>query len=375
MSDFRSKLMSFQVATGMLSDTKSESATITSNETMSNSAQTMTMKDRLVHLWETTQLKSSLKNSRKKRPVSPTANNDEPIHVAVCATILSKLPHEMIWRSWMGDTDDGLETSKNIKASMFIHAKTPSAVANGSWTKSHLIPISHNPNWNDIRIVQAMLSLATYALKGDATHILFVTESCIPISSLEELGEEIRKQGYEKSFVNPYGETSSRCTRFDEHACFSISDLPHSSIRKQLPGWCLLSRKHVQAILDIPKNHLGGEELYPLFSKVWAPEEVFFPTALSLLGLLDPDEIVGKGIVWAKWDTRSQGRDRAHPLTYDGKFGKALVEEVRRDGCFFMRKLRHQISTNHWKGVMKERNFAEIYNNEANATSNTRKQK
>jgi hypothetical protein len=255
----------------------------------------------------------------------------------------------------MGDTDDGLKTCKNIKASMFIHAKTPSAVSNGSWTKSHLIPISHNPNWNDIRIVQAMLSLATYALKDDATHILFVTESCIPVSTLEELGEEIRKQGNEKSFVNPYGETSSRCTRFDEHACFHIPDIPNSSIRKHLPGWCLLSRKHVQAILDMPKNYLGGEELYPLFSKVWAPEEVFFPTALSLLGLLDPDDIVGRGIVWAKWDTRSKGKDQAHPLIYDAKFGKELVQEVRREGYFFMRKLRNEIRINDWKDALIER--------------------
>lgn len=353
--------MSFQAATGMLSSAKSESAASTSDETKSNSNQTMSIKHRIMHLWETTQLKSSLKHNRRKRPISPHGNKSEPIHVAVCACILSKLPHEMIWRCWMGETDDGLKTpGQNIKASMLIHAKTPSAVANESWTKSHLIPVTYNPNWNDIRIVQAMLSLATYALKSDATHVIFVTESCIPISTLEELGNEIRKQGMEKSFVNPYGENSSRCTRFDEHACFNIPDLPNSSIQKNLPGWCLLSRKHIQAILDMPKNHLGGQELYPLFSKVWAPEEVFFPTALNLLGFLDPDEVARKSVLWAKWDMRSKGRDRAHPLTYDGKFGRELVKKARLEGYYFMRKLKHEMSIDEWKTALIEQSTQKV---------------
>ena len=108
------------------------------------------------------------------------------------------------------------------RASMHIHAKSPSAIRKDSWLKSKLIPILHNPDWNDIRIVKAMLSLIEFALKDDrTTHIIFVTESCIPIASLDELASLLREKWQSCqsrcSFQDVYTMDSPRCTRFDEH--------------------------------------------------------------------------------------------------------------------------------------------------------------
>ena len=264
---------------------------------------------------------------------------------------------------------------------MYLHAKTPSApsIQNNPWLKRHLIPISHNPNWNDVKVVKAMLSLIEYALKDEkTTHIMFVTESCIPITTLDGLASFLRTDGsyrcgngssssaskgendaYEFcSFLNAYSRQSPRCTRFDEHSCFKINHVPTEAIYKALPGWCLLSKKHAKQVLDLPKS-LSGKDLYPLFQHIWAPEEVYFPTALSLVGALPSREVVGRSIMWAKWDERARGSERAHPIDYDGRFSRNLVMCAVKEGCFFMRKFKIPVNVRLWETI--------VYDSEAEA--------
>jgi hypothetical protein len=232
---------------------------------------------------------------------------------------------------------------------------------------------SYRPNWNDVRIVQAMLATAGEALKRDpkTTHVLFCTESCIPITSLQEAAETLAFPNRDKpitangtaaqhtetpcldySFVSAYNGSSSRCTRFDERSCWSKlvgGGIPHDAIWKALPGWCLLSRKHMQAILDMPSTYLEHDNLWPVFDEVWAPEEVFFPTALSLLGFLPSEEVVLRSLTHSKWPKASD----AHPIEYDGKFSERLVRELRREeGCLFLRKVKCPMNVKSWERIV-----------------------
>ena len=117
------------------------------------------------------------------------------------------------------------------------------------YNRSKTIPVTHRPNWNDIRIVRAILSLLEAALNDEkTTHILLCTESCIPIATLLETGrsvlldevcnwdekkndEDNKKQSgdesqrkhissnrlnWDRSYIDCYDRKSSRCTRFDE---------------------------------------------------------------------------------------------------------------------------------------------------------------
>jgi len=311
-----------------------------------------TLEDSINNLWRKTQIQKSLALASPSRITGTTMDdkNQSKIHVAICAVIVSTLPHEDIWRSWLK------HDSPNSSASIYIHAKTPSAIQNDSWLKSKLIPVSHDPNWNDIKIVQAMLSLIQFALKEkDITHIMFVTESCIPIAPLESLASLLRRYGTDEdcccSFLDYYSRESPRCTRFDEHACFHIEGLPTSAIYKALPGWCLLSKKHAELVINLP-DKLAGKELYPLFKSVWAPEEVFFPTALSLVGTLPGSEVVQRSIMWAKWDERAKGSQRAHPIVYDGNFGEKLVTRARNEGYMFMRKFKQKLNVVDWERII-----------------------
>jgi Core-2/I-Branching enzyme. len=185
---------------------------------------------------------------------------------------------------------------------------------------------------------------------------MFVTESCIPIASLDSLASLLRKYGTGEdcccSFLDYYSRQSPRCTRFEEHACFHIEKLPPLAIYKALPGWCLLSKNHAQQVMNLPEQQLGGKELYPLFQNVWAPEEVFFPTALSLVGSLPGREVVPRSIMWAKWDERAKGSQRAHPILYDDEFGEPLVTRARKEGCFFMRKFKRKLNVLDWERII-----------------------
>ena len=110
-----------------------------------------------------------------------------------------------------------------------------------------------------------------------------------------------------------------------------------------------------KSILQINRR-LNGGELYPLFKNIWAPEEVYFPTALALLGKLGlggtSEEVVRKSLMWSKWDERSRGSDQAHPIVYDGEFCVGLVNEARAEGCLFMRKWKRQLDLAVWEDVV-----------------------
>ena len=148
-----------------------------------------------------------------------------------------------------------------------------------------------------------MLSLAQNALSSSqhpTTHILFATESCLPLTTLSKSCLSLEKG---KSYLNCYAAQNSRqCTRFDELECFAPLEqeggIPRACLWKALPGWAVFSSQHMQKILDTfhvetpefravsleVKCEEQGQrriDLVQVFEKVWAPEEVYFATALS----------------------------------------------------------------------------------------------
>ncbi len=117
-----------------------------------------------------------------------------------------------------------------------------------------------------------------------------------------------------------------------------------------LPGWCLLSQKHAIDIINIP-SQLAGMNLWPAFERVWAPEEVFFPTALAISGNME--EVSRRALTYCHWATHaSNQKDRAHPIAYDGCFDDTLVSRARADGCLFMRKMKRPINLSVWEQIV-----------------------
>lgn len=450
MSDFKSLLSVFQDATGCSAPSSSRNASSASTDgggailspsstatkpkandinlesTTDPNFSSSIMKQRIERLLRIQQIRKSTATSNiSKSPISvgDQRNKDESFHLAVCATIVDDFPHEELWKRWMSSTTidipkTHIETESKVtkiscSAELYVHAKHPQKV-HSSYLKTKLLSFSHTPNWNDVRVIRAMLSLLQQALEEKkTTHVLFCTESCVPIVTLGEAASSIllnevcvweeketnkevantaaddndhddyevddRKEeklnsqqlslspkqtphqhrlSWDRSYIYCYNQNSPQCTRFDEHNCWSIlsNSIPTSAIYKALPGWCLLSRKHAQCILDLPEKQLGGMNLWPAFERVWAPEEVYFPTALSLCGYMDDDdEVLKRSLMYSEWDTRaSNHKDRAHPLTFDDNFDYTLVRRVRseKNGALFIRKVKRKLDLNIWEEIV-----------------------
>jgi hypothetical protein len=377
---------------------------------------TWTLKESLERLWNVSSLRKKIQilDQPMAKETLGEQKGDIPshhhIHVAVCACIVDSLPHEHIWRRWIHPvrtppdnpkSDNDKAATISYSADMYIHAKFPRRIQS-PWVKQKLISRSFQPDWNDVRIVQAMLALAEEALRDpNTTHILFCTESCIPISSLQDAirmllllpptihtadipdpAEEQRnvfsvpsstRMFFHTSFVNAYNSSDpTQFTRFDERSCWSkiAHTIPYEAIWKALPGWCVISKKHMNLVLDMPATHLGGKELYPIFETVWAPEELFFPTALSLLGVLPSDEVISnQSLVYSHFI-----RGQPHPTEYDLR-DPSTVEQIARilqrekgetgdrktmesegtrlvEGYITLRKVKHPIDEKAWEQII-----------------------
>jgi hypothetical protein len=450
MSDFQSLLSVFQDATGSAPpSSKNNNNNNNNNSGQSTSSKTKVdldsttdpnfssslMKQRIERVLRIQQIrKSTNKSSSSVNSSSNSAvvegggqnttttnvsqKSSSSFHLAICATIVDDFPHEELWKRWMASTTIDIPNDYNssnvipCSAELYIHAKYPQHI-HSTFLQSKLLPFSHVPNWNDVRVIRAMLSLLQRALQNEqTTHVVFCTESCIPVVTLGEAarsilvnevctweetkedahpavagvdaaatttttttttktGDHDRKKenlsqpypqiNWNRSYIHHYNQNSPQCTRFDEHNCWSIlsNSIPSYIIHKALPGWCLLSRKHAQSILELPEKQLGGMNLWPAFERVWAPEEVYFPTALALCGYIngngsDNSEVSNRSVTHSEWDTRaSNHKDRAHPFTYDDKFDYELVKRVRNEnGALFMRKLKKELDWNVWEEIV-----------------------
>ena len=232
--------------------------------------------------------------------------------------------------------------------------------------RSKTLPVTHHPNWNDVRIIRSMLSLLKAALRDErTTHVLLCTESCVPVATLRKTARSVllnencpcKEEGgtgrcdnttlmegsssrqkrdktridWNRSYVDCYDKDSHRWTRLDEHNCWDVlrDSVPSETIYKAMPGWSLLSRKHARGILDLPVR----------------------PTSLAIGGSME--EVAGRALTHSRWDERaSDHRDRAHPLSYDSRFDDDLVSRVRRDGSLFLRKLKRPLNLSVWEQIV-----------------------
>ena len=127
---------------------------------------------------------------RAERPAAAAACHDEGRVIAVCLCVVDKLPHEAIWRRWLEDAEHGGDDEAGRwRGELRIHAKHPEALrAQSPWVAERTLARSFCPEWNDVRIVRAMLALASAALEADRdariSHVVFGTESCVPVVSL-----------------------------------------------------------------------------------------------------------------------------------------------------------------------------------------------
>jgi len=245
------------------------------------------------------------------------------------------------------------------------------------------------PDWNSPEVVRAMLAVLNAALWDPLCgRFVFGTESCLPIYNLQQAAHLLYAD--DKSWLDAFHEGKSN---WERAACFASVDdrvVPPKAVWKAIPGWVMLTRQHAAevnilckqslyleepaaaassatedlasfaaatrgSLPDVPAPGILGDSAdadlvrawgtgaySELKAGVWAPEEVFFATVLSLLGYLrtaGTDQVLRKKVTFARW----QKQGDANPIAYN-EFTVDLVSSFRQAGSVFGRKFSQQAS-------------------------------
>jgi hypothetical protein len=80
--------------------------------------------------------------------------------------------------------------------------------------------------------------------------------------------------------------------------------------------------------------------------------------------------------MWSKWDANIKGKDRAHPIVYDGQFCKKIVDDVKAEGCIFMRKWKKRLNHRQWESIVLNNTSTSIRiaNKQNNASKRSREE-
>lgn len=199
---------------------------------------------------------------------------------------------------------------------------------------------------------------------------IFVSESCLPVVTLNELelalfgprnphvseisGSTILSQTrnpYDKSWVNARSTPNngySRQLQWDE---IRSSDIPQNLIWKA-DQWIVLNRAHGEAVASIPDKYLNGRSLWYAFRKCRASDEMYIPTALSILGIIARpagveeveddtcksescagDQIRRRKVTYCDWSLSAK-----NPSSFTAQDWAGVLSKAREEGCLFARK-------------------------------------
>ena len=294
----------------------------------------------------------------------PTPSGPSNKHIALLFITIDDLPFEDIWKAWA-------QTDSTVQVSIVVHAKFPNRVQS-EWLKQRLLvqppkmgrgrhyspPVYHSrrPEWGSIEITRAMLDLLHEGLRighdrqqdkrfscnryhvGEPSSaeippvdkFVFCSETCLPVTTLEETAKALFAI-QNNSWVNGRNTPNngySRQMQFDK----VDSVVPVSCIWKA-DQWMVLSRPHAVAIMGMDRQL--PHALWQCFTQTNASDELYFPTSLSLLGIMPSSvELEKRRVTYADWSVSAR-----NPASFVGaKELKRVAGIARKEGCLFARK-------------------------------------
>jgi hypothetical protein len=252
---------------------------------------------------------------------------------------------------------------------------------------------------------------------------IFVSESCLPVVTLAEMemalfGPRMNSissnnhnissssssisattstpASYDKSWINAASSPNNGyALQYQWNAILDANNNNNSGDPSSIPNthiwkadqWVMLTRAHASAIISLPNKYLGNRQLYSQFRKCRASDEMYIPTALSILGILHrPNGIreVGAGtmgeacageyirrrrMTYADWSVSAK-----NPASFTCREWKEVVEKARKEGCLFARKFVRASSSpsssvrdgKEWKKQGRDRSHGNVNDNDLN---------
>jgi hypothetical protein len=248
------------------------------------------------------------------------------------------------------------------------HAKFPERVKS-EWLKQHLLvrppkigrgntyePVqyhSRRPEWGSIEITRAMLDLIHEGLligeerakdprfskeryghaSTPVTNFIFVSETCLPVSIASEVGTALRSSSGQ-SWVNARNTPNNGYSRQQQ---FEKVDpvVPKQCVYKA-DQWMLLTREHATAVMELDQHLPRGASLWQCFDETNASDELYFPTALNLLGIMPfSQQIARRRVTYCDWSVSARNPASFVKGVEDLKRVAAIA---RNEGCLFARK-------------------------------------
>ena len=214
-----------------------------------------------------------------------------------------------LWNDFIVEGGDAVVT--------FSHPKIRHNLPPG-FVRDSAIARSVNTSWGNISLVRAMLALLGAAMRDTSvSHFAFVSESCIPVRSWLEISETLRRD--HRSMLRLTDVTTMKPYHRVRHA--QTDGAVPSTHWKHHPQWVLLHRDAAACVLS--------RDMTAAFEKVFAPDEHYFGTVLSLNGF--PETSIRRvSPTWVDW---SSGCPRIH-----SQITPALTDKWNAAEVFFARK-------------------------------------
>lgn len=219
--------------------------------------------------------------------------------------------HPEIWREFIAESPD--------RVRVFSHPKHPQSVS-GGFLDGSVIADHHETAWGDISLVRATRSLLLEALADPTlTHFALLSESCVPIRPLPEILRHLDLDPRSRFGFRTLKQAS------DRHASriVSVPQVPIDCWRFQSQWW----------LMDRPAAVFSAtQDFTTLFEKMFAPDEQYFATILSMQGYPLEGNVVKRDITWTYWE-RDAGSPTSWPVIPNEK-----IRAILNSGAFFARK-------------------------------------
>ena len=280
---------------------------------------------------------------------------DSPFHIAFLAICIDGLPYEHLWKAWPSLSADSNTKvsmlvhakyprrvqSEFVKQRLLVH---PPKLGRGN---SYADPdyVSHQPNWGSVQITRAMLDLLReamvigtpadtekdprfskkrYCIKPEHENdtmeplppvdkFIFISETCVPVAFLSEFEEVLFGSPdhyknpieggtrpeilpWHKSWVNARNRNTPGTPRnkYERDQFGDIHRMVPGQYRWKADQWMALSRPHAAAINGIDAHMRPGDQLWNSFTKISASDEMYFPTALAILQVIQDPKVVAR---------------------------------------------------------------------------------
>eukprot|EP00977_Amphora_coffeiformis_P008636 scaffold1953_cov176-Amphora_coffeaeformis.AAC.54 len=328
------------------------------------------------------------------RPPQDLGQANRPFHIALLAICIDGLPYEHLWRAWAAQTG-GHNTqvsllvhakyprrvqSEFLKQRLLVH---PPKLGRGN---SYADPeyVSHQPNWGSVQITRAMLDLMRdalvigtpadtekdprfskqrYHIQNDSADtattlppvdkFIFISETCTPVATLAEFemvlfgspdlyasnnptddGTAPKITPWHQSWVHARNRNTPGTpkNKYERDQFGEIYRMVPGQYRWKADQWMALSRQHAAAVNAMDAHMRPGDQLWNSFTKISASDEMYFPTALGILQIIQDPKVVARIKEQQQHAATGEG-NKERPSGWEAKEGKPKDEAEAGGGA------------------------------------------